>query len=449
MKTKTLLLLVNKIIANDLTKPDRHYLFNLICLFAILCAFLATIVNYWAEVGKYAVLSSLLLTVAYLSLYLVTRSSKKFHIWMPILFLVITYPVLIGLWFFNAGHEGTIGYIFLIYVLGIVCIFPKAYHFPLVVLNIIVFCLLLLAEYIHPEWITPYEDSRSMIIDYGMTFAFISLFMTIILRTLVRGYDIEKNNVLQEKSLAERNSEIIARQNQELQNINILKDRLFATISHDLRSPINSLKGTLSLLHNQSLSEDELRKLTLNISDRLYHTSSLLENLLSWSNSQLGGTRIKAKKVKMASIVEICIGLYANQAQQKHISILNQVKPNHYSYVDEDMLHSIIRNLLSNSIKFTPNGGEISLRSWMDGDKAFLEIKDSGVGMDQHQLDRLFGAMHSSSEGTASEKGIGLGLLICKDFVEKNNGQIQVQSKPDEGTIFTVSLLAYDGQTIA
>jgi len=230
---------------------------------------------------------------------------------------------------------------------------------------------------------------------------------------------------------------------EELKLLNANKDKLFSIIAHDLRSPFHGLFGFTEILANdfESLSKSEVK----NISQELYKTVrqqfKLLENLLDWSRLQIGRMEFQPIKINILEKAALIIDLLIGNAIRKNITIINDIKDNVNVWADEKMLNSIMQNLISNAIKFTPSGGKILLSSRIVEDEVEIAVKDSGIGISKTDLKLLFRIdVQHSTKGTANEKGTGLGLLLCKELVEKQNGRIKVDSKPGEGSVFTFYL---------
>jgi signal transduction histidine kinase len=229
----------------------------------------------------------------------------------------------------------------------------------------------------------------------------------------------------------------------ELQQLNDLKNKLFSIISHDLRNPILSLKEIMNLLNDGVISEDELKNYLPIITKNITSTSSLLENLLNWSRSQLKGERIHAKEfnIRIASLVQI--QLLERSALDKKIRIENNISEDQMVYADRDMIELVIRNLLSNAIKYCNENDNIEMTSCLQNDVVKICIKDTGVGIAEENLNNLFGMNNFSTIGTKKESGTGLGLLLCREFIEKNNGSIWVESTQGVRSEFCFTIPAH------
>lgn len=257
----------------------------------------------------------------------------------------------------------------------------------------------------------------------------------------------------------EEQNKTLAFYNQELRNsqiklkeFNETKDKFFSIISHDLKSPLNSLKGLLQLLEMQSdtLSEKELIHLAKSIQHSIENLAALLDNLLQWSMSQMGQIKQEPSKVDLDALIKENISLLEINAQAKSIQIKVDTDEKKFVLADDNMTSFIIRNLLSNAIKFTPEGGCISLQEKATNDHAYLTVEDNGIGISPEDIDKLFKIGENfTTRGTAQEKGTGLGLILCKEFIEKNNGKITVESTFGKGTKFTIALPLYQKNTIS
>lgn len=226
-----------------------------------------------------------------------------------------------------------------------------------------------------------------------------------------------------------------------LQENNSLKDKLFSIISHDLRGPMGSLKGMMELLAEESISKDEFQNLSGEVKSSVDSMMHTIENLLQWANSQMKGVKTNPISIKLKIIIYEEMNLLHNAIINKNLTIHLNIDDSHYLFVDYHQTKLVVRNLMSNAIKFTPFGGSITIKSMRKNDKILVSVSDTGTGMSSEDLEKLFKpTLHFTKYGTANEKGTGLGLLICKEFVEKNNGTITVESEAGTGSTFTIEL---------
>jgi signal transduction histidine kinase len=246
----------------------------------------------------------------------------------------------------------------------------------------------------------------------------------------------------QQKIELEKTTEEIIKQKEELGQLNQVKDRFFSIISHDLRNSLTTMKLYFDLISNKTYKpENNHEELTKQISSSVENTIDLLENLLVWAKAQIKGIDFNPKVLQVSDIVQKNVNLLNGSAHQKNIRLENITDEDLYVFADEDMFHLVVRNLLANAIKFTNVGGNVTIHTEENPTHVTVHITDSGVGISKDSLERLFTkTQNPSTLGTGNEKGTGLGLLLCKEFVLKNNGQIHVESIQGQGSTFSVSL---------
>ena len=248
------------------------------------------------------------------------------------------------------------------------------------------------------------------------------------------------NDTLFEKQrMIEIQAALLEENNKKLEYLNSTKDRFFSIIAHDLRNPFYAIKGfgELLLRNYSKLSEDKITKYLGLIASSAAHGSELLENLLQWSRSQSGSIVFMPEKRSLRALVEDIVGLLEGDALRKNISIHQNISPELEVVADANMLQTIFRNLISNAIKFTPENGTIHIDTETKLKEVLISIKDSGVGINPATIPLLFKIdTIVSTPGTAKETGTGLGLVLCKEFVEKHGGRIWVESSVNEGSTF-------------
>ncbi|HRJ31189.1 MAG TPA: tetratricopeptide repeat-containing sensor histidine kinase [Cyclobacteriaceae bacterium] len=265
----------------------------------------------------------------------------------------------------------------------------------------------------------------------------VSLLVIVMLVTKNNRQRFETNRLLQEK-----NKEIEL-QNERLKQTNAVKDKLFSIISHDLRTPLASLKGLLAMVLRHDISDKEFKELGPKLNNLVIGTNETLENLFQWSHSQMNGWSHHPKAINLCDLTDRCIALFAESAKAKGIQLYSTITKEQTALADENQLELIIRNLINNAIKFTHNGGQVVLAAHADGNTIAIEVADTGIGMDEDQVRNLFRKKEiQTTRGTQGEKGTGLGLQLCKEMVENNSGTITVTSTAGKGSVFTVRLKA-------
>ncbi len=230
---------------------------------------------------------------------------------------------------------------------------------------------------------------------------------------------------------------------EKLQKMNETKDKFLSLISHDLKSPFNSLMGYTEILKNEidDLSLDERDIFIGSIYESTRHIYNLLNDLLEFSRFYLGLIKLEPKEIHIKKLVDENFKLLEVTARQKNITMENYIGNDYIVLAEEDMINSIFRNLVTNSIKFTNKGGEIKVSAEAEDSRLLISVCDNGIGMDKETRENIFEINAKKSRpGTNAEEGTGLGLILAKEFVEKNGGEISVVSEPGKGTIFTFSL---------
>jgi signal transduction histidine kinase len=257
--------------------------------------------------------------------------------------------------------------------------------------------------------------------------------------------ELNNTNLAQEHDISElkRAESEIKLKNEQLERLNAEKDKFFSIIAHDLRGPFAGFLGFTEILKTDihSMSKDELQ----DTANRMFSSASslfrLLTNLLEWSIAQRGLTEFIPEVLSLKEIADDSFKLFTDVAKNKGIVLKEKIPGDIFVVADKLMLNTIIRNFVSNSVKFTETGGRILITTRIIDDKVEISIADTGIGMDEKMLNDLFRIdVKSGRKGTNDEPSTGLGLILCKEFVEKHNGKITVQSEVGKGSMFTFSL---------
>ncbi len=228
-----------------------------------------------------------------------------------------------------------------------------------------------------------------------------------------------------------------------LREANATKDKFFSIIAHDMRNPLAGMRTVTELLENRydQLGDEERRKFCHLLHEGTGQAMDLMQSLLWWARSQAGRMQFNPRKLSLYSLVEDNIGLMRQAAGQKQINVSSSIPQELQVMVDPEMASTILRNLLSNAVKFTPRGGGLEVSALEDGAEVRVSVADTGVGMNAEELQKLFRIdEHLSRRGTEQEPGNGLGLLVCREFVEKHGGRIWAESRPGEGSTFHFTL---------
>jgi len=244
--------------------------------------------------------------------------------------------------------------------------------------------------------------------------------------------NLETLNLSLEKVVEERMLELVT--------ANTLKDRLLSVMSHDIKSPLNSLRGILQIFTMGAITQDEFGKLARQVESDLGKTSLLVENILYWTAAQLKGVHVKHEKFDLHKLVEENVNLLKSIAESKRIVLSHNTPLKFEITIDRNILNLTLRNLIANAIKFSHEQGMIDIGVSKIGKHFLLQVKDTGVGMDSTTISKLFSTGTLSTSGTSHETGTGLGLTLSSEYLQKAGGQLTVESSAGKGSTFTIEL---------
>lgn len=260
-------------------------------------------------------------------------------------------------------------------------------------------------------------------------------FAVVIVVVLISLYLLYRSNAERKRINAK-----LVEQQRDLEELNKIKDKMLAILAHDLRSPITSMKGMLYLLREEELTNEEIQEMAAELEVSVNENISMMDNLLAWAREQMSGLSLAIKPVNVAEVVESVIDNYEFQARNKGVSLHNNVSADLKVKADFNLLKLILRNLLANSIKFSNREDTITISAREQGKNVIFEVEDTGIGIPEEKQEQIFAESGKSRTGTQNEKGSGLGLQLCKEFVEKQNGEISLESTVGKGTTFMFSL---------
>jgi signal transduction histidine kinase len=257
--------------------------------------------------------------------------------------------------------------------------------------------------------------------------------------------DILWTGFLEDISERKRAEEELQQKNKELQILNAEKDKFFSIIAHDLKSPFNSIMGfsgiLLEKINQQNIDIAVINEYAEIIRNSSQRAMNLLLNLMEWSKTQTGRMEFNPEDLDLSALIDEILQLYENEEAQKNIQIITKADASAHLFADKAMMSTILRNIVSNALKFTHKGGKVEIIITQADKEVIISVKDTGVGMIKAVMDRLFHIDSSySTPDLNGNKGTGLGLVLCKEFAEKHNGSICLESEPGVGTTFHVSI---------
>jgi two-component system, sensor histidine kinase and response regulator len=255
--------------------------------------------------------------------------------------------------------------------------------------------------------------------------------------------------ILQHKADIEEKTSLLEQQTFQLTELNSLKNKLFSVIAHDLKAPLYALSNLFTNVQRYDLPGEEIKAMVPEVVKDLSYTTGLMENLLQWAKIQMQAEAVNPQVLDIGKITTEVLQLLRLQAEAKRIYINSKIEKAVYVYADRDMINLVLRNLLSNAIKFTPEDGTVSICARENRSHIEVFVEDTGTGISAENLKRLMGDIYYTTLGTEGESGTGLGLMLCKEFLTKNGGSMQVHSEPGRGSIFSFKLPVPDSAQFA
>lgn len=407
---------------DKLSLEDRLFL-NAIVI-ALLTSVTGAFINLILSSSIIAVIIPFVLSAMLVVVYYFVRFRNIIN---PFIFpLVVAAHIGISIiWIFNGGINGSNSFVALVVLILTLIIVPKNKKLFVLFFFLLVNTIIYLIQFYRPELIINFPSERERWVDNYITLIYCSFFIYLIIRFLHRNYSSEREKV--EKS------------EKQLSRLIADKDQLISILAHDLKSPFNGLLGLSDILSKNagSYSPEKIELLAKRINQSAQSTYSLLEDLLLWTSSQSGKIAFEPQSINLHNICKEIAGELESSAGSKKITIKNGVQEELNLYADRRMIKTILRNLISNAIKFTRAGGQIDIFSIYSGSNHLVSVTDNGIGIPPKKLSKLFDINQViSTPGTSNESGTGLGLLICKEFVEKHNGNIWAESEESQGSTF-------------
>jgi len=399
-------------------------IFHAVILIAIFTAVVNTVVNFSIGLTIYGFLMIAMIGVLFFGYYL-SRFKDKLHIAVSI--FAVAFNLLCGATYFSSEGSGSVNLFTFILIIFLLSFLSTKKQFRIgVPLTIFLVAGLFALEFFYPQLVQPlYATRRYKLIDIAQTWLEVAAMIAIITVYI-------RENYIREKELAK--SRLM-----EVEELNDTKNKLFSIIAHDLRAPLATIENYLTVLNEANLLPDEKKSIEHHLLLTTRQTSAMLQNILYWSKDQMLGISVKLNTINLLETLKPTILLQQSLAREKGIYLEFTIAHSVYIIADADMLELIVRNLLHNAIKFSLPGGKISLQARQNADTCILEVKDTGIGI-ENQDDNIFSLNYKGRHGTNREKGVGLGLMLAKHYIELQHGAIWYKSEPGAGTSFFIRL---------
>ncbi|RZL50957.1 MAG: HAMP domain-containing histidine kinase [Pedobacter sp.] len=427
-----------KLIGDPKTFSLEERIFNTICIIAFITMCFEVPFNYFIGLMVPTILCAIGLLIS-VSLFYLSRFKRKSSLGIKLFSAACNITFGIN-YFFNSGIFGPNLLLFALAFLLVMAIIPKQQYKIWIPINAVMVLGILITEYFYPD-LAPnvYLNDLSKTIDFGITYFVVILLTYFAISYIRKNYEYERNLVLDKSKAIEEQSKKIMQQNEELEKISLEKDKLFSIVTHDIRTPLNSIQGYLELLAEVDLDDAERLSLKQQLLEITKDTSSMLTNVLSWSKTQLEGSHAELVPVNIEKTLTNGLNIERNNAIRKGVELNIICNGEVVITADQNMLELVIRNLVNNAIKFTPKGGLVTITVKKENQICLIMIKDTGLGINEVQQEKIFKLKATSTYGTNNERGIGLGLMLCKEFTELQGGKIWFESKPGHGSTFFLS----------
>ncbi|MGV3762564.1 sensor histidine kinase [Parapedobacter sp.] len=431
----------NNLVGKPDEMPRQNRGFNVVSIFVFLLLAILIPLDWYLGLTEIAMV--LLATEGMLLvMYCLSRYRGLYQLGLQV-YMAWSYLLITFVFLYNGGSDGPALYFFLLSY-QLIIVFASERLQPVgMALHLIFPVGLLVLEYIHPTIVMAgYESENARYIDLitSLPVIVVSIFLTT--RYLRRAYDRERAAAEARAKLIEHQSERIKNQNRLLREANHEKLELISILGHDLRNPLNAITGTLEILSQADLPPQEERKLKEDLLIAARNTSGLLNNVLSWVLAQIKGINPVFNAVDPMVVINRVLDIQRFIAEKKGIAIRVDAAAYVRVAADTEMLELIVRNLVSNAIKFTGQGGQVIVGVVENPgqEECTIFVRDNGVGLTDEDIKEIFNGQIQSTYGTESEKGIGLGLFLCRELTHRLNGRINVESVPGMGSTFHLTL---------
>ena len=417
---------------NSINEDEQGNLKKLIYKKASLIALIASLIglsiNLSLGLSQFFSLSIAFISISYATFYYFARFRNRYF---TNAFVLMSQIGLMLTWYSEGGLSGPVLPLFVIAIIVFTAIAaPKFYMLYLFISVLNIIGLFLLEQSRIGDYVVQYPSKFYHDLDISITLI-VSVVSIFYLSRYIKNLFVNKHNVT-------------VQQKNELEQLNRTKDKFFSIIAHDLRGPFNGLIELTKLMSDKSvdLSKSELQDLSARLNESAKNAFNLLENLLDWAKMNQGMIAYKPQKIRLREFVSIHLVAIQDLADRKGIITANNISSSTEVFADSYMLQAIIRNITINAIKFTTKGGFVSISAkTIDQFIVEVAINDNGIGMDEKTLDNLFAIDKQQKRiGTDNEPSSGLGLLLCKEFVEHHQGKIRIESEVGKGSTFCFTL---------
>lgn len=393
-------------------------------MFAFLILGFETLLNCGLHLTASVFITASVLTI---QLYLYYLSRVKGRLQLAVLVSIIEINILTCLNYkYESGVTGPALLLFVTSLFMIICVSKKQYWKTCLAINLIIVIGLISWEYNHPGSTIPYNSRLNMFLNIAVAYSVLAILLYAGTSQIINSYNHQKQ-LTEEKAQA-------------FKQLNTEKDKLLSIISHDLRGPLSSIQEYFSMLSETELGSTERQVLENHLLKTITNTQELVTNVLSWTKNQLEGHKIQVHRLVLAQELQKPVDLIQLVAQRKGIQLEVDIDSHIVVTADADMLQLVIRNLLNNAVKFSNTGTQVALKATAGNGLCTISIQDNGIGIAADKQQDIFTLDVKSTYGTSNEKGSGLGLALCREFIQLQGGDISFTSIEGKGSVFYVTL---------
>lgn len=415
----------NQLIGSALAFTPTTRAFHFVCLVSSLALAYNIPLNYAVGLPVVAIVSAITLLL-FTCLYYLSRVKHKTPLSISV-FCLLGNLLFVGNFFLNSGIDGPTSLFFVLAILVIVAIVPLDQYKYWVTGNILVVLSLHLFQYRYPDFIPiTYNLKSDRYLDISSAYVSVVAVSIFVFYFIRRSYEIEKSSAEQKAGA--------------LRLLNEERNKLMSIIAHDLRSPLGNIQAYLELLVEVKIGEEEAKVITNKLLQATRGTLDMLNNVLNWTQSQMNGLNFKLGPVNVFKLLSSQLLMLMDIAANKGITLEVSIDPNIIVTGNGEMIDLVVRNLVGNATKFTSPGGSISVHTRTEGRNCLIVVKDSGTGKPVNLSSDIFHLNGSSKAGTMNEKGVGLGLVLCKEYTEIQNGALWFECDAISGTTFLLQL---------
>ncbi|QQS36368.1 MAG: HAMP domain-containing histidine kinase [Ignavibacteriales bacterium] len=365
-------------------------------------------------------------------------------------FFGVTVIVFSYLWFYNGGYNGNNSVLIFVYFIVVITVLPQRFRMISFIVYSVMIVGLITLQYFNPVLVIPYENQEQRFIDLAIGYFLYLILAYNIQNTILKNYDAERIKGKKiNRQLSELNQQVnetnkkLEESIKSVEELNASKDRFITILSHDLRSPFHGLLGLSRILKEEydTFPEMERKYIIHQLNNSIETLYSFLEEILLWGRLQRGVVKPKYSDENILNLFEEILNVHKQSLSKKAIQTVINCDKDLSALIDKELLSVVLRNLVSNAIKFSLSGKSIELNAFKESGTLKIEVSDKGIGITEKNLSRLFKIDEIvTTKGTEGETGSGMGLILCMDILKKLEGKISVHTVEGEGSVFTVEL---------